>query len=535
MRHDYDAMESSLRGDETPDNVTTISESAYDHYDEQYTNSRKIRRLEDEADKQHQLWADDLLDYFMLQENPVDSLPTAPQPTPNIDLNRPIDEKGYTALHWASAMGDVEVVRDLLKRGASIEMQSKNGRTPLMRAVEFTNSFDHQNMERLAAVLIRTVNMQDWFGSTVFHHISDTTQRKSKYQCARYYMDCLLNKMTEILSPGEITRILDTVDQNGDTSITIAARHGARKCVRSLIGRNAAVDIPNNAGETADQLIVQLNHRRQERASNNRQLSSSPFQADNGNHAVGGAVQPPTSANGIGIPFDPLLSHQNGNTAAVNGHDVYKSEAALAVTSQIMPVLFNKAKTLASSIDAEIQEKDAEVAECERVAAMRRAEIEVLKKQAEELRAKDMQSMKEGETDEGLAAELEVLEKECQNLTEQEANLALKKLLDEEKAKAQQQQPSPNPSDTNPTREEDLLSTQHTLATQLLTLKQNRYDLINEVVKSLSVAGGDDGKRVNYQRLISGALAIKEGDIEGMLPDIVAELEEWRGLESVGA
>jgi hypothetical protein len=38
-----------------------------------------------------------------------------------------------------------------------------------------------------------------------------------------------------------------------------------------------------------------------------------------------------------------------------------------------------------------------------------------------------------------------------------------------------------------------------------------------------------------YKRLIKGALSIKEEDVEGMLPEIVGELEEWRGLESVGA
>ena len=60
-----------MRDDETPDNVTVVSESAYDDFDNsQYTNSRKRRRVEDhmsQADKEHQLWADELLDYFLLQ------------------------------------------------------------------------------------------------------------------------------------------------------------------------------------------------------------------------------------------------------------------------------------------------------------------------------------------------------------------------------------------------------------------------------------------------------------------------------------
>lgn len=432
-----------MRDDETPDNLTVISESGYDDYDtSQYTNSRKRRRVEDamsQADKEHRLWADELLDYFLLQDNPLDAPSTAPVPPANANFDRPIDDKGHTALHWAAAMGDMEVVKDLIRRGASIEAQSKNGETPLMRSVIFTNCFDRANMEKLASLLIRTVNMQEWYGSTVFHHIANTTQRKSKYSCARYYMDCLLNKMSEILSPDAIERILNSQDQSGDTAITIAARAGARKCVRSLLGRNAAVDIPNRAGETADQLIVQLNQRRQERANNNRQLSSSPFQAD-GTHSLGGPVQPPHTSNGI--MFDPLApnSSLNGNSSIMNG-DVYKSESALAITAQIVPALFNKAKTLASNIDAEIAEKDAELAEAERVAAMRRSELDSLKKQAEDLRMKELEQTSGGaETDDVLEKELEELEKECQVLEEEERDFELQELHRKNQANKQRNQ-----------------------------------------------------------------------------------------------
>ena len=532
---DYDQMDRSMQDEATPEDISIVSESAYDDYEtSQYPSSRKRRRVEDpvlQANKQFHLWADELLDYFMLQDSPMDSMPSAPLPPANADLSQPIDDKGHTALHWAAAMGDVEVVKELIRRGAKIDAQSKNGETPLMRAVIFTNSSDRQNMEKLAALLIRTVNMQEWSGSTVFHHVANTTQRKSKYQCARYYMDCLLNKMSEILAPDAIAEILNITDhQNGDTAIAIAARNGARKCVRSLIGRNADVGVPNNAGETADQLIVQLNHRRQERA-NNRQLSSSPFQADV-NNTLGGAVQAPNSSSGI--PFDPLIPHTslNGTSSITNGTapDVYKSEAALTLTTQVMPVLFNKAKTLASSLDAEIAEKDAELAEAERVAAMRRTEIEALKKQQEDLRVKELEQTSGGaETDEQLEKELEELEKEVQDLTELQEALALQELLDKEKSK--------HPDDSSRTDVEDeksLVDSKLDLARELLTLSRQRANLIRQVVQNLSVAGFGD-KQGQYKRLITGALGVKEDDVEGMLPEIVSELEEWRGLESVGA
>ncbi|KXL48255.1 MAG: hypothetical protein FE78DRAFT_124677, partial [Acidomyces sp. 'richmondensis'] len=514
--HDYDAIDVTIH-DETPDNDTIASESQFaeDYPDvSQYSGSRKRRRVEDrmsQADREHQAWAQDLLDYFMLQEDPYDGPPSPPIPPANVNLDRAIDDRGHAALHWAAAMGDVEVVKDLLRRGASVDVQSKNGKTPLMWSVHFTNCFDKGNMESIAALLIRTVNMQEWSGSTVFHHIAGITSSKKKYECARYYMDCILNRMAEVLDPVYIERILNETDNNGDTAITIAARNGARKCVRSLIGRNAAVDIPNAKGETADQLIVQLNHRRQER---NRQLSSSPFQlADSSHHATGGAVQTPN-----GFPFDPLGSQVSarGINGTPNGAtEVYKSEAALAITGGLIPSLLDKARQLAQTLDAEMIEKDAEIAEAERVLAIRKAEQEVLRRQRDELRIKELEQTSGGvQTDEQLLAELQELEQECEGLMEEEQGFAIARLLKTEEDKA----------GSSPPRPDDLLE-KLTLSRQLLETQRRRRDLVKQIVQNLSVAGVGDN-HTQYKRLITGALGVREEDVEGMLPEIVAELED---------
>lgn len=521
---------------DTPDNVTIASESAFDDFDHQdaHYGSRKRRRLEDplsHADKEHQLWAEELFDYFMLQDSPHDSLPSAPQPPATADLNRPIDDKGHTALHWAAAMGDIEVVKDLIRRGANIDVQAQNGETPLMRAVVFTNNFDRQNMQKLAGLLIRTVQMQEWFGSTVFHHIANTTERKSKYHCARYYLDCILDQMSAVLGPDGIERVLNTQDQNGDTAITIAARNGARKCVRSLIGRNAAVDIQNMGGETADQLIVQLNHRRQERSQlNNRQMSSSPYQNDAslGLIAVGGPVQPHHRGINGGVPIDPMLSQSlNGASQTVDGvSESLRSEAAVALMSSITPVLLNKAKDLANSIDAEIAEKDAELAEAERVAAMRRQEIELLKRQAEELRLKEVEQSVVGEAgDDELLAELEQLMAECEGLTEDEQDNALRELLNQEEQAVQDS--LTHEVNLDDAEDGEAANQNLALVRELRDLMQQRKNLFKTIVQNLSVAGLGD-KQSEYKRLITGALGVREEDVEGMLPEIVAELEDWQ-------
>ncbi|KAL1297494.1 hypothetical protein AAFC00_005013 [Neodothiora populina] len=523
---------------ETPDNVTIASESFIDDYAEgpHFNSTRKRKRGDDVLsihDQQHQLWADELLDYFMLQEPVSDPFHRPPTPPTHVDLDRPIDDKGHTALHWAAAMGDLDVVKSLIQRGARIDSPSNNGETPLMRAVIFTNNFDKKTMDKLAGWLVETVPSVEWFGSTVFHHIAATTSSKSKYACARYYLDCILNRMAEQYTPQSITDILNKQDRNGDTAITIAARNGARKCVRSLIGRNAAVDLPNDLGETADELIVQLNHRRR-----NRAMSSSPFQLDNGLSLLSQntVLSDPAHPN-------PLASSVMSTATIIPQQVVpHKSEAATALTQQIFPLLLSKSETLAKAFDAEMGEREVEVAEAERVVALRKEEIETLKKARMDLAVRNAQSEQEDvDVDAQLERELDRLREECEGWMEEEQVHELESLLKQEQSRQQNHNHNNNDDDMDMSIDMDSsngmnngdsssnIQVSLTLLRQIQSLYQDRIRLVKEVVEHQAAAGLGE-RQADYRRLISGALGVEDRDIEGMLGDILAELEEIHGL-----
>lgn len=449
----------------------------------------------------------------MLQEPLSDPFHHPPTPPPGVDLDRSIDDKGHTALHWAAAMGDLDVVKDLINRGARTDTLAHNGETPLMRAVIFTNNFDKKTMDKLAGWLVDTVSITEWFGSTVFHHIAATTSSKSKYACARYYLDCILNKMAERFDPTAITDILNKTDRNGDTAITIAARNGARKCVRSLIGRNAAVDITNHLGETADELIVQLNHRRRERG--NRAMSSSPFQMD-----------PSLSTSG---PNGLIIDHNNNHFASSLMSNTipqqiipHKSEAATALTQQIFPLLLSKSETLAKAFDAEMGEREMEIAEAERVIAIRKDEIESLKKARMELAMKEAQMEGEnGQLDLALERELATLTEECESWIEEEQIRELEMLFHQERDQAD------GGMDLDG---EDALTEKLSMVQKIKQAHQERIRLVKEVVEYRSAVGMSN-RQADYRRLITGALGVPEESVEQMLPDIVAELEEIQGME----
>lgn len=499
--------------DDTPDNETIVSESMLGDQDmlnaSQYSaGSRKRKRGQDQMsiqDQQHQIWADALLDYFMLLDS-EEGFIAPPEPPPNVNLDRPIDEKGHSAMHWAAAMGDVEVVKELLRRGARTDCLSNNLETPLMRAVMFTNNYDKNTMPSMVKILQPTVPRTDWFGSTVFHHIAATTSSTNKFVCARYYFDCIINKLSETWIPDEVTRILNAQDKNGDTAIMIAARNGARKCVRSLLGRNVAVDIPNRKGETADDLIRELNRRRRVNPRP-RQASSSPF-----------APPPEQRLNGHmpqldGIGPAPLMPPLFSSHAVRDPHQ-YRSQTASHLMNKVAPTLLEKCEELAAAYESELQEKEAESLDAERVVKKRQAELEAIRKQVSELTSMHNGlhiDLGEDEIDRQQEEELRMLVEEAESLLEIEQKSELRRICT-----STSQPPSNSPIDLNE---------KIRLALLLHCAQQERRELVREVVGNLSVAGMSE-KQGMYKTLIAKALGEREEDVESMLPEILRELEE---------
>ncbi|KAF2816939.1 apses-domain-containing protein [Mytilinidion resinicola] len=489
--------------EDTPDNETVVSESMLGDQDmlgaSQYSaSSRKRKRGADQMalqDQQHQIWADALLDYFMLLESD-DRFPAPPEPPANVNLDRPIDEKGHSAMHWAAAMGDVEVVKELMRRGARIDCLSNNLETPLMRAVMFTNNFDKNTMPSMVKIFQQTVVRTDWFGSTVFHHIAATTSSTNKYVCARYYLDCIINKLLETWVPEEVTRLLNIQDKNGDTAIMIAARNGARKCVRSFLGRFVTTDIPNNKGETADDLFHELNLRRRQ-AGRPRQPSSSPFGPD-------------PRMNGDLVPHPFQTSLATSIPTAVQFH----SSTASHLMTKIVPTLHQKCEELAIAYEDELKEKEEEYEEAERVARKRQQELDSIRRELALLSSDD-----EPELDQAQEEELASLVREAEALLEVEQRAELRRLSTN--AQSQKQ----NHIGKEAAGSDAALHEKLRLAFLLSRAQVERRVLVSEVIQNLSVAGMGE-RQSEYKQLIKGALNIREEEIEEMLPDILGDLEE---------
>ncbi|KAK0629493.1 hypothetical protein B0T17DRAFT_188256 [Bombardia bombarda] len=164
VQEEFENADVAMQEADTPDNLTVASASYMaedDRYDtSQYSTQKKRKReemmIQNVTEQQHSMYGDELLDYFLLNRPESDRAAFRPDPPTNFQPDWPIDTDGHTALHWAAAMGDVEVIKQLKRFGANLYAQNTRGETPFMRAVAFTNCFERQTFPQVLKELFGT-------------------------------------------------------------------------------------------------------------------------------------------------------------------------------------------------------------------------------------------------------------------------------------------------------------------------------------------------------------------------------------------
>ncbi|KAI1371126.1 ANK-repeat protein MBP1 [Hypoxylon crocopeplum] len=370
---DPETTSQQLNDDDTPDNVTVASVSymAEDdrhdmsHYSAGHRKRKREEAIQDLTEQQHSVYGDELLDYFLLSRQ--DAPTFRPEPPPNFQPDWMIDTEKHTALHWASAMGDVDVIKQLKRFGASLGVQNCKGETPFMRSVNFTNCYEKQTFPAVIKELWDTVDARDDSGCTVIHHAAIMKSgRITSTSCCRYYLDNILNKLQETHDPNFVQQLIDAQDHiGGNTALHLAAKTNARKCIRALLGRGASTDIPNAEGIRAEDLIKELNATKNPK-ERGPQRSSSPFAPDSQRH----------------VSFRDALANSATRPAVT-----YNSEAANTVQNKITPLVLEKFQDLAHSYDEEWKEKNEAETEARRILGNTQNELAIVRQQISELDA----------------------------------------------------------------------------------------------------------------------------------------------------
>ncbi|KAL4892451.1 apses transcription factor [Aspergillus ambiguus] len=189
------------------------------------------------------------------------------------DLEIPLDEYRNNALHWAAMLARMPLVHALVAKGVSIYRLNGAGETALQKSVGTRNNLDYRSFPRLLQVLAPTIDMVDYSGRTILHHIAVMAATGGGgHVSAKHYLEALLEFIvrhggsapqetsnglenglnhshnSDVITLGRfISEIVNLRDDQGDTALNLAGR--ARSVlVPQLLEVGADPHIPNHTG-----------------------------------------------------------------------------------------------------------------------------------------------------------------------------------------------------------------------------------------------------------------------------------------------
>ncbi|KAF7549687.1 hypothetical protein G7046_g8269 [Stylonectria norvegica] len=502
IHEEYDNGDTMMGDDDTPDNLTIASASYMaedDHFDvSNVTTAQRKRkreeRTQDLTEFQHAIYGDELLDYFLLSKGEHPAI--KPDPPANFQPNWPIDAEEHTALHWASAMGDVDVVKQLRRFNAAVAVKNIRGETPFMRSVNFTNCYEKQTFPVIMKDLFDTFDVRDNLGCTVIHHAAVMKNgRVFSPSCSRYYLDNILNKIQETLDPSAFQQLLDVQDNEGNTALHLAAQRNARKCIRALLGRNASTDIANHEGMRAEDLIQELNATKKERGP---QRSSSPFAPDSHRHAS----------------FrDALLEKTSRKPPAA-----FQSVAANTVQSRISPLIMEKFQDLAKSYEEEWHEKDVAETEARRILFNTQADLNSVRQQIADFEAQ----LEPDETASKIMSEANLAKHQVLSLITHQNRLHIQQAVDAELSRM-----------NGDSLQEESYEEKLNLARQLSLMLTEQRQAETDYVDALSMVGTGD-KIEKYRRLLKQCLDREDAEnLDTNLDNLIEIMEEEKDVHEM--
>lgn len=453
------------------------------------------------SEQEHILYGDQLLDYFMtVGDAPEATRVPPPQPPANFQVDRSIDDSGNTALHWACAMGDLEIVKDLMRRGADMRAMSIHEETPLVRAVLFTNNYEKRTFPALMDLLLDTISFRDWFGATLFHHIAQTTKSKGKWKSSRYYCEVALEKLGSTFSPEEVDLLLSCQDSNGDAAVLVAARNGVFRLVDLLLSRcPRAGDLVNKRGETASSIM-------QRAQPTEKDIPPPPSSITMGNDHIDGEMGPPADSEP-----QPVAVQDEA------------SPASAQLLSRIGTIMAEANRKLASSYGgAKPSQQDSDdVANPEALYEQLEVDRQKIKRQYDALAAKEAAE----ESSDAQLGRYELLRNNYESLLEQLQRARLRERLASAPIPTQSVVPSSN--------EQAKLLTTFQLARNLCSEQKTRRTAVRELAQQRADAGVSTNFDV-HRKLVALATGLKEDELDPMAAEL-AETLEFDRLNGKGA
>ncbi|ODV77944.1 uncharacterized protein CANTADRAFT_7418 [Suhomyces tanzawaensis NRRL Y-17324] len=166
-------------------------------------------------------------------------------------LDIPLDQKGQTALHFASTLASSVLISSFIDLGITSPIRGNlNGESPLVSTIQVTNSLEKGNFnEILTNWLFPNIWLFDNKKWTIFHHL--IFQATKKFDSSKFYF----KKIIEYVVSNEkhlkdfIEKLINSKDEeNGNTCLHLAAEYELKWFTKVLVLLKADVNIANNGG-----------------------------------------------------------------------------------------------------------------------------------------------------------------------------------------------------------------------------------------------------------------------------------------------
>lgn len=230
-----------------------------------------------------------------------------PQPLEKIQINQPIDNEGNTIFHWACSMANRSMIEFLLTMFSKFidgKVKNYHGETPLMFLVQFNNSYQMKNFDKIFDTLFDSVLAVDNNGRTLLHHIAlasystgngsarnpgDMTLHAKKERYSKYYFDIVFSKLVEFTnfqihlgdenrSPEEkekiVSEFINHQDKEGNSALHIISYHLSKKSIKTFIKYHRFIDfgLRNNVHYSVEDYLASHNYVLRLEDDNNKSL-----------------------------------------------------------------------------------------------------------------------------------------------------------------------------------------------------------------------------------------------------------------------
>lgn len=190
------------------------------------------------------------------------------------DLSIPLDASANTALHWATTLSRITLLRMLIQKGANIYRGNVAGHSALISAVLVNNCWERSSFPDVLELLSPLIEKRDAQGRTILHHIAVSCGIKGRAPSSKYYLEALLEFLVRSVrvqaadragrenSEGQdrpkqatlmsfLTNIVNARDKLGNTALNLVARIGNRSIIQQLLEIKADPNVANYKGVSA--------------------------------------------------------------------------------------------------------------------------------------------------------------------------------------------------------------------------------------------------------------------------------------------